>query len=71
MSEDVLYHLGLGTNSHRLEEMFGDVKFVCIGGTSQRMEDFAHYIMKELDYKLPTGSCLQDLSKHSHRYHSS
>ena len=33
MEEDVLYHLSLGSGSHDLEQMFGDVKFVCMGGT--------------------------------------
>ncbi len=26
MKEDVLYHLGLGTGTHNLPEMFGDIK---------------------------------------------
>ena len=26
MDEDVLYHLNLGTKTHNLPEMFGDVK---------------------------------------------
>ena len=43
MSEDVLYHLALGSGSHDLEKMFGDVKFVCMGGTPQRMKSFAGY----------------------------
>ena len=41
MKEDVLYHLTLGSGSHDLEKMFGDVKFVCMGGTPQRMKSFA------------------------------
>lgn len=44
MKEDVLYHLALGSGSHDLEKMFGDVKFVCMGGTPQRMKSFAGYI---------------------------
>ena len=43
MKEDVLYHLALGSGSHDLEQMFGDVKFVCMGGTPQRMKSFAGY----------------------------
>ncbi len=64
----MLYHLGMGTSTHCLPEMFGDVKFVCIGGTNQRMETFAHFIQKELDWKLEPGTCLLDLAKSSHRF---
>ena len=41
MKEDALYHLALGSGSHDLEQMFGDVKYVCMGGTPQRMKSFA------------------------------
>ncbi|XP_023242563.1 uridine phosphorylase 2-like isoform X2 [Centruroides sculpturatus] len=68
MSEDVLYHLSLGSGSHDLQEMFGDVKFVCMGGTPRRMESFAHYIRNELNIKLPTGADLYDISRYSYRY---
>ncbi|CAB3237915.1 unnamed protein product [Arctia plantaginis] len=64
---DILYHLGLDTQSYDLPAMFGDVKFVCIGGTKYRMREFAEYIAKELD--LPCkGSKLVNLTKHSQRY---
>ena len=43
MKEDVLYHLALGSGSHDLEKMFGDVKYVCMGGTPQRMKRFAGF----------------------------
>ena len=39
-----------------------------MGGTPHRMETFARSIMKEIGHKLPTGSGLIDISKHSHRY---
>ncbi|XP_017782199.1 PREDICTED: uridine phosphorylase 1 isoform X2 [Nicrophorus vespilloides] len=68
MDQDILYHLALGSESHDLVEMFGDVKFVCMGGTPKRMQDFADYIMKEIGYKLPTGTTLQDISRYSYRY---
>ncbi|XP_022919846.1 uridine phosphorylase 1-like [Onthophagus taurus] len=68
MDQDILYHLALGSESHDLVEMFGDVKFVCMGGTPKRMKDFAHYIMKEIGHKLPTGTCLSDISQYSYRY---
>ncbi|KAK9681246.1 Phosphorylase superfamily [Popillia japonica] len=68
MDQDILYHLALGSESHDLVEMFGDVKFVCMGGTPKRMYDFAQYIMKEIGHKLPTGTCLSDISQYSYRY---
>ena len=68
MNEDVLYHLALGSGSHDLSRMFGDVRFVCMGGTPQRMKSFAEYMLKELGYILPTGTCLLDISERSHRY---
>jgi len=68
MEQDILYHLALGSGSHDLPGMFGDVKFVCIGGTPRRMEEFAHFIMKEIDHKLPAGTMLRDISLLSYRY---
>ncbi|XP_073980187.1 uridine phosphorylase 1 isoform X2 [Rhodnius prolixus] len=68
MDQDILYHLALGSGSHDLVEMFGDVKFVCMGGTPKRMQEFAHYIMGEIGHKLPAGTMLQDISQYSYRY---
>lgn len=68
MDQDILYHLALGSGSHDLIEMFGDIKFVCMGGTPKRMETFANYIMKEIGHKLPTGTTLMDISQYSYRY---
>ena len=49
LGEDVLYHLALGSGSHDLEKMFGDIKFVCMGGTPQRMKMFAGNNSTDLD----------------------
>ncbi|RVE42102.1 hypothetical protein evm_013247 [Chilo suppressalis] len=68
MDQDILYHLALGSGSHDLVEMFGDVKFVCMGGTPKRMEQFAYTIMAEIGHKLPCGTTLQDISHFSYRY---
>ncbi|XP_049798014.1 uridine phosphorylase 1 isoform X1 [Schistocerca nitens] len=68
MDQDILYHIALGSESHDLVSMFGDVKFVCMGGTPKRMEQFAFYIMNEIGHKLPTGTTLQDISQYSYRY---
>jgi hypothetical protein len=43
-------------------------QFVCMGGTPQRMENFAYYIMKEIGYTIPTGTALKNISKQSHRF---
>lgn len=68
MDQDILYHLALGSGSHDLVEMFGDVKFICMGGTPKRMEQFAYYIMETIGHKLPTGTTLLDISQYSYRY---
>ena len=39
-----------------------------MGGTPKRMENFAHFIMDEIGYKLPAGTQLQDISAFSYRY---
>lgn len=39
-----------------------------MGGTPKRMEQFAHYIMKEIGHKLPAGTTLLDISQYSYRY---
>ena len=39
-----------------------------MGGTPRRMEQFAHFIMKEIGFHLPTGAQLLDISLHSYRY---
>lgn len=64
---DFLYHLGLDTTQD-LVTLFGDVKFVCMGGAQKRMHDFAYYIMNVIGYTIPFGTELMDISKHAHRY---
>lgn len=49
MEEDILYHFSLSTKTHNLPEMFGDIKFVCVGGSATRMKAFAQFIHQELD----------------------
>ncbi|XP_039948547.1 uridine phosphorylase 1-like [Bactrocera tryoni] len=68
MDEDFLYHLGLGTKTHNLPEMFGDVKFVIVGGTPKRMENLAKYLLNEIKHKLPVGTQLSDLTGAADRY---
>lgn len=63
---DVLYHFGLATGKlneagdvesllPQLREWFGDVKFVCTGGSADRAEDFAVKAAKELGIDVPEG----------------
>ncbi|EEZ98937.1 uridine phosphorylase 1 [Tribolium castaneum] len=68
LKEDILYHLALSTVSHDLVKMFGDVKFVCMGGTAKRMEHLAQYLQSEINYELPIGTSLCDLTEKSHRF---
>ncbi|CAN7979605.1 unnamed protein product [Ixodes pacificus] len=68
MESDHLYHLALGTTTHDLKEMFGDLRFICMGGTPTRMQQFAHFAKQFLGVKLPTGADLYDISHYSYRY---
>ncbi|XP_045443129.1 uridine phosphorylase 1 isoform X1 [Pipistrellus kuhlii] len=53
MKEDILYHFSLSTSSHDLPAMFGDVKFVCVGGSPSRMSAFIQYVAAELGLGRP------------------
>ncbi|XP_031446687.1 uridine phosphorylase 2 isoform X1 [Phasianus colchicus] len=67
MDEDVLYHLDLGTKTHDLPAMFGDVKFVCVGGSPNRMRAFAQFMHKELGLE-GDGEDLADICAGTDRY---
>jgi uridine phosphorylase len=45
MDSDYLYHLGLSKTD---SEDFSHVKFVCIGGTNDRMTKFANQVAKTI-----------------------
>ncbi|XP_006876571.1 PREDICTED: uridine phosphorylase 1 [Chrysochloris asiatica] len=53
MKEDVLYHFSLSTSTHDFPTMFGDVKFVCVGGSATRMKAFTSYLAQELGLEQP------------------
>ncbi|XP_007500480.1 uridine phosphorylase 1 [Monodelphis domestica] len=53
MEEDVLYHFNLGTKTHDLPAIFGDVKFICVGGSPSRMKAFIRFIAEELGLAKP------------------
>ncbi|NWR06177.1 UPP2 phosphorylase, partial [Paradoxornis webbianus] len=67
MEEDVLYHLDLGTKTHNLPAMFGDIKFVCVGGSPRRMREFARFMRRELGLARP-GEDVADICAGSDRY---
>ncbi|XP_061302330.1 uridine phosphorylase 2 isoform X1 [Pezoporus flaviventris] len=67
MEEDILYHLDLGTKTHNLPAMFGDIKFVCIGGSPNRMRAFAQFMHKELGLA-GDGEDLADICAGTDRY---
>ncbi|XP_028986397.1 uridine phosphorylase 1 [Betta splendens] len=55
LKDDILYHFSLGTASHDLPAMFGDVKFVCVGGSPWRMKSFIEYMAAELGMEDPAA----------------
>ena len=65
---DTLYHIGLDNKNHDLVKMFSDVKFVIMGGSSRRIQKFAHYIKDLLKIDLPTGCDLVDIAEKTNRY---
>ena len=54
LNPDYLYHLGLDTGMD-IKGMFGDVKYVCMGGSSVRAEDFAKKATEEFGIDVPEG----------------
>ncbi|TRY87157.1 hypothetical protein DNTS_024225 [Danionella cerebrum] len=67
MNEDILYHFSLSTKTHDLPQMFGDVKFVCVGGSANRMRIFAEFIHEQLE--LPGDLAdIKDICEGTDRY---
>ncbi|XP_055851096.1 uridine phosphorylase 2-like [Episyrphus balteatus] len=64
LESDFLYHLGINSKTTNFEKEFGDVKFVCMGGTKNRMFELAKYLQKVLGLR---GE-LVDLCEKAHRY---
>ena len=60
--EDILYHLGL-SNTNALQEMFGDVKFVCMGGSPVRALRLAEKLQEKLSIRYPTGAGIATIGK--------
>lgn len=67
LENDNLYHLGISTSSHNIPEQFGDVRFVCVGGTRNRMQEVALEAQRVL-FPAQIGHEIPDLSAASGRY---
>jgi len=67
VTEDHLYHLGMSTNSTNFKEQFGDVQFVCVGGTASRMNTLAEQIY-EMMYQCSPKKPLIDYARAGGRY---
>ncbi|KAH8414343.1 hypothetical protein KR215_003581, partial [Drosophila sulfurigaster] len=70
MSSDYLYHLTINVantvDTSDIQQQFGDVKVVCMGGTSSRMRDLALYLRNVLGNS-DTSEPI-DLAATGHRY---
>ncbi|KAM4669521.1 LOW QUALITY PROTEIN: uridine phosphorylase 2 [Amazona ochrocephala] len=67
MEEDILHHLDLGTKTRNLPAVFGDIKFVCVGGSPNRMRAFAQFMHKQLGLA-GNGEDLADICAGMDRY---
>nr|XP_020671200.1 uridine phosphorylase 1-like [Pogona vitticeps] len=67
MKSDILYHFALGTGTHDFPALFGDVKFVCVGGSPSRMKAFITYMAEELGIGGP-GSDYPNICAGTDRY---
>ncbi|VDM44953.1 unnamed protein product [Toxocara canis] len=56
--DDFLYHFGISKTEEDIPKAFGDVKFVCTGGSGSRLALFAEMFAKEVGVE-----CSQNLSK--------
>uniref|UniRef100_A0A4W5QGF0 Uridine phosphorylase 2 n=1 Tax=Hucho hucho TaxID=62062 RepID=A0A4W5QGF0_9TELE len=45
-------NFNLGTKTYNLPHMFGDIKFVCVGGSANRMKSFSQFNHQELPRNL-------------------
>eukprot|EP00030_Apusomonadida_sp_AF-17_P008953 a969_33.p1 GENE.a969_33~~a969_33.p1 ORF type:complete len:330 (-),score=123.05 a969_33:258-1217(-) len=59
---DYLYHLGLDTTMD-VKAMFGDTKFVCMGGSALRVESIAKQLVPALGMHPPAGLGLVPIGK--------
>ncbi|XP_023304273.2 uridine phosphorylase 1 [Lucilia cuprina] len=71
MKSDFLYHIDINIPDTRdtsdIQQRFGDVKFVCMGGTKNRMLDLAKYLRGLLEPENKTEEFI-DISAAGNRY---
>ncbi|CAH8516840.1 unnamed protein product [Schistosoma mattheei] len=53
LDEDIFHHFGFTTKSFDFKQKFGDVKFVCVCGSSNRIHNFAISMAKLAGIQLP------------------
>ncbi|CAG5117990.1 unnamed protein product [Candidula unifasciata] len=67
LDSDYLFHLDIPLNDSEIVSKFHNVKFVCIGGTANRMEKLALHLGQEINFQ-PTGNSRFDYSFTNERY---
>lgn len=65
---DHLYHLGMKRNDASMRRRFSDVRFVCVGGTPNRMEALARLFIDVLRLPIPEGLQVTDMCGAHARY---
>ncbi|XP_072174394.1 uridine phosphorylase 2-like isoform X1 [Diadema setosum] len=45
---DCLFHIGFTTVEDDFQALFGDIKFICMGGTPSRMKRFSEFVAEQL-----------------------
>uniref|UniRef100_A0A1A9X3Y4 Nucleoside phosphorylase domain-containing protein n=1 Tax=Glossina brevipalpis TaxID=37001 RepID=A0A1A9X3Y4_9MUSC len=72
MTNDYLYHLNVCVddtkNAKDLQKQFGDVKFICMGGTGKRALMLAKYLRDNLKLENVPNGDLINLTESGHRY---
>ncbi|XP_037946724.1 uridine phosphorylase 1 [Teleopsis dalmanni] len=68
MDEDFLYHINIKVDkdTNDIKKQFGDIKFVCLGGTKSRMAALAEHLREVL--QIDQNKELIDLGESGHRY---
>ncbi|KAF7635323.1 PNP_UDP_1 domain-containing protein [Meloidogyne graminicola] len=56
----ILYHLGLTSENTNFREEFGDVKFVCLGGSYTRMHNYAKLFSTIYGFPISNNLCKTD-----------
>ncbi|VDP22340.1 unnamed protein product [Onchocerca flexuosa] len=51
-SDDHFYHLGITKSAIDIPQMYGDVKFVCMGGSTTRIKNYAEIFAEEVGIKM-------------------